>query len=289
MTRKQPGFWEIIQADRVRYFGPNPPEGRPRDPLTGLLVADNSASSAATPTDSDQAPADNSSEASTPGAPGDGFQVNRSVASTPGIAGPMGDSPITGADVPDVGGLSPAPLDLPPLGDISSGDGPEAAGIDPSTASPAPLVAPSTRISKFAAAMSAAANRSLAIGQAIMANAAKDVLPLLPDTDAPELDNTAPQSPWPTGARASAQRKQAANRGFASNEPDGRSSAAWPAGQAPTLNINVIADDRLTKIVLESVSQKMERFVFNHARHEVERGFHMYQANLRALFRNLPS
>ena len=289
MTRKQPGFWEIIQADRVRYFGPNPPGNRPRDPLTGLLVADNSPSSAATPAGSDQAPADKSSEAPTPGAPGDEFQVDRSVASTPGVAGPMGDSPITGSYVPDVGGLSPAPLDLPPLGNISSGGEPDAAGIDPSTASSPPLVPSSTRSSKFAAAMSAAANRSLAIGQAIMANAAKDVLPLLPDTDAPGLDNTSPQSPWPTGARAAGQQGPAAGSGAESGASADGSSAARGARQPLAITINLGADHRLAKTILESMSHKMERLVFNHARHEVERGFHMYQANLRALFRNFPS
>jgi len=50
----------------------------------------------------------------------------------------------------------------------------------------------------------------------------------------------------------------------------------------------VVADNRLIKSVLESVSQKMERLVFQHARHEVERGFHMYQANLRALYQRVP-
>jgi hypothetical protein len=284
MTRQQPNFWDLIQADRVRYFGPNPPRPPQRDPLTDLLGADSPASSPATSPDEGNARSSNPLEELAHGALSDALRGDRPMASMPGMFGPTGHTPMTGLAPLDMSGLPPTlPIDLPPIGDMTADDAGSPSPVGPSFDSSVPPLPSAFNIDSLGAAMSAAANQVPPLGQSA-ASEARDVLPLLPGIDLPQFSHAAPRFEHTAEASSAGRHRPAANAESSSSGADQHSAASSLPGPPPGLIVNLGPDHRLAESVLQSVSHKMERLVFDHARHEVERGFHIYQANLRALF-----
>ncbi|HTU24485.1 MAG TPA: hypothetical protein VMF30_03750, partial [Pirellulales bacterium] len=53
------------------------------------------------------------------------------------------------------------------------------------------------------------------------------------------------------------------------------------------VSFNVGPDHPLKNVVLQSMSQKMERLLQEIAKREVDRGFSLYQANRSAMFRGM--